>query len=121
MRASSATAPRIDAPPARRPEAAVTVGAPATMAVAAGVGLIAALLAGCFSLKEPPCAFSCADPPHACPAHYACMTDGLCHKEGTTLACFLTSPTDAGIELGAITDDDAAPAADASPDGAGAD
>jgi len=37
-------------------------------------------LAGCFSPKQPACAFSCADD-GICPAGYSCQTDGVCHRD----------------------------------------
>jgi hypothetical protein len=64
----------------------------------------------CFSLKQPPCAFSCAEPSHLCPANYTCGTDDLCHREGATVTCGLTSPVDAGP--------DAVDSADGTADGA---
>jgi|GEM_PF-5389891 len=62
---------------------------------------------GCFSLKEPPCAFSCVQPPNRCPEGYACGTDGLCHRAAATGICYLTPPGDGGAEA-LDPDDDAA-------------
>ncbi len=66
-----------------------------TLALALATGLAAG---GCFSLKEPACAFSCQQPPHRCPESYACGTDGLCHRNGATATCGLTPP-DGGAAL----------------------
>ncbi len=61
---------------------------------------------GCFSLKELPCAFSCADPQHLCPANYTCGDDQLCHRIGATAVCPLIPP-DAGadVDLGTTSSD----------------
>jgi len=72
-----------------------------TVAVAA---LLAALVAGCFSPRQPACAFSCAAPPHSCPPQYACADDGFCHRAGDSGECMF--------------DVDAAPATDAAGDSA---
>ena len=72
-----------------------------------GLALVTALLAGiaaltsCFSLREPPCAFSCLAPPHRCPAQYTCESDGLCHRGGATGMCALTPPGDGGDDAAA--------------------
>ena len=70
--------------------------------VALAVGLLVlgagAGVAGCFSLKEPPCAFTCVEAQHRCPERYTCGDDGLCHREGATAMCGLTSPFDAGTD-----------------------
>lgn len=60
-----------------------------------GLGLAAVVPLACFSLKEPPCAFSCLTPPHRCPEQYTCQADGLCHREGAAGMCILTPPIDA--------------------------
>ncbi len=70
-------------------------------------GLLSASLGACFSLKEPPCAFSCLEPPHRCPESYSCLSDGLCHRQGATGACFLTPPGDGGADDGAAASDGA--------------
>lgn len=62
------------------------------------LALGAAGFAGCFSLKEPPCAFTCVEAAHRCPESYTCGDDGLCHREGATATCGLTSPFDAGVD-----------------------
>ena len=65
------------------------------LATLLGLALAAIVPLACFSLKEPPCAFSCVTPPHRCPEQYTCQADGLCHREGATGICGLTSPVDA--------------------------
>jgi hypothetical protein len=54
----------------------------------------------CFSLNEPSCAFSCLEPPHLCPASYACGADFLCHRLGAMGACALTPPSDGAADAG---------------------
>jgi hypothetical protein len=67
--------------------------------LAAGVAL------GCFSPKEPECAFSCvAD--GLCPADHHCAEDGLCHRDDGHGTCSLPAQTDAGADA----PDDAGPA-----------
>lgn len=67
--------------------------------------LAAAVTFGCFDLKEPPCAFSCATPPHRCPAMYTCGDDGLCYREGAERSrCALLPPTDAGVDAESAPD-----------------
>jgi hypothetical protein len=68
---------------------------------AGSVALAVAAPLACFSLKEPPCAFTCVDPPHLCPASYACGTDGLCHLEGATGVCPFSPPDDGGRDADA--------------------
>lgn len=67
------------------------------------IGLLASAVTagalGCFELKEPPCAFSCATPPHRCPEQYTCGDDGLCYREGADRTqCPLLPPDDAGTD-----------------------
>jgi hypothetical protein len=50
----------------------------------------------CFSLKEPPCAFTCVEPPHRCPSNYTCGDDGLCHRVGVATMCPLAPPGNDG-------------------------
>ena len=73
------------------------------LAFAARVGLIIGLIVGagwtlasCFSPREPPCAFSCMQPPQRCPPNYTCGADGYCHRVGATSACDFENPHDAG-------------------------
>jgi hypothetical protein len=66
--------------------------------------LLGAIPVACFSLKEPPCAFSCLQPPNRCPENYTCEADGLCHHHGATESCFLTAPGDAGADVSATLD-----------------
>jgi hypothetical protein len=80
--------------------------------LALGLGLG---LAGCFSLREPPCAFSCVQPPHLCPDQYTCQADGLCHRNGAVGVCTSTPPGDAGVEAAEGGDADAVDTADAAP------
>lgn len=72
------------------------------------LGCLAAAPIACFSLQQPPCAFTCVDPPHLCPADYTCGTDFLCHRNGTTVMCGLSPPDDGGLERQADDADDAA-------------
>ena len=66
-------------------------GPAAALLLAAG----AAIAAGCFSPQQPGCAFSCANPPHACPASYECGDDGFCHRSDGLGYCNLGASTDA--------------------------
>ena len=75
------------------------------LAVVSALGL--GLSAGCFSLREPPCAFSCVQAPHLCPDQYVCQADGLCHRNGAVGVCTLIPPSDAGIEAAAVEGGDA--------------
>ncbi len=71
---------------------------------ALALGGLAVVPVACFSLKQPPCAFACEDPPHLCPENYTCGADFLCHRDGTTPEmCGLTPPGDGGA--GTDTDD----------------
>lgn len=56
--------------------------------------------AGCFSPKQPACAFSCAKDGD-CPAGYSCEADGICHRAGTQETCDLPSLNDAAQDAGA--------------------
>ena len=71
--------------------------------------LLLALLApaACYSPRQPPCAFSCADD-GLCPSGFTCGGDGICHRDGAEGVCDIDPQTDAG-DAGA---DDGAPAAD---------
>ena len=65
----------------------------------AGLVLLAATGVGCFSPRQPVCAFSCATEPHACPANYQCGDDGICHRDGVNddgATCPLDDTSDAG-------------------------
>ena len=66
-----------------------------TRASVATLLLAAAALAGCFSARQPPCAFSCAAD-GVCPAGYSCGTDGVCHHDNDQGACDIPALTDAG-------------------------
>jgi len=77
-------------------------------ALCAALLLAAAALAGCFSARQPPCAFSCAAD-GVCPAGYSCGTDGICHHDDDTGTCDISAQLDAG---GAGAADGGADAAD---------
>ena len=72
------------------------------------------LLAGCFNIDEPPCAYSCGSNGE-CPDDYSCGSDNYCHLHGTGLCSYsdlalapdLTVPenmTDSGVPDLAATD-----------------
>jgi hypothetical protein len=71
--------------------------------------LVAALIpfAGCYSVEEPTCAFSCGDN-GLCPDDYMCLADGFCHLHGDPKACTFpdaaVSITDGGEDLTSTTD-----------------
>jgi hypothetical protein len=65
-----------------------------------------AATAGCFSPRQPPCAFSCADD-GLCPSGYSCQADGVCHRDDGQGTCDLPSQIDAG-DAGADVPGDAA-------------
>ena len=52
--------------------------------------------AGCFSPDQPACQFSCALPPHACPANYVCRADNYCHRKDSTGLCMGFPLSEAG-------------------------
>jgi hypothetical protein len=65
----------------------------------AALGALVGSSVGCFDLKKPPCAFSCAEPPHRCPENYSCGDDGLCYREGADpTLCQLNPPADGGTD-----------------------
>ena len=49
---------------------------------------------GCFSPRQPGCAFSCVDDV-VCPSGYSCAADGLCHRDDGQGTCGLPSQVDA--------------------------
>ena len=57
--------------------------------------LAVAATAGCYSPKQPPCAFSCADD-GLCPSGYTCQADGVCHRDDSQGTCDIPSQIDAG-------------------------
>ena len=59
----------------------------ALLAVAAAVG--------CYSPKQPACAFSCVDD-GVCPAGFTCQADGVCHRDDSQGTCTIPSQIDAG-------------------------
>jgi hypothetical protein len=75
---------------------------PLVLLAAGSVAFASAAPVACFSLKQPPCAFTCVEPPHLCPENYACGTDGLCHLEGATGVCPFAPPDDGGPDTGAL-------------------
>jgi hypothetical protein len=62
------------------------------------LGSLAATVAGCFSPRNTPCAFTCVSTGNLCPDGFTCGTDGLCHRDGAEDVCSLTSPYDAGAD-----------------------
>lgn len=63
-------------------------------------------MAGCFSPREAPCAFTCVSAEKLCPEGYLCGEDGLCHRitaPGDEGICLLNAP-DAGTSALASTD-----------------
>jgi len=67
--------------------------------LAIALAALATVPVACFDLKTPPCAFSCAQPPHSCPQHYTCGDDGLCYRDGADpTKCPLTPPGDAASD-----------------------
>jgi hypothetical protein len=76
---------------------AVLKPSPTMCSGVAVAALLAALVAGCFSPRQPPCAFSCATPPHSCPSQYACADDGFCHRDDDSGTCMF------GVDAGAVT------------------
>jgi hypothetical protein len=57
--------------------------------------LAAAALAGCFSARQPPCAFSCAAD-GVCPSGDSGGTDGVCHHDNDPGTCDISAQADAG-------------------------
>jgi hypothetical protein len=72
-----------------RPRSAVVLLAFAALSIS---------LTGCFTPRNPPCAFTCVSSGNLCPDGYACGTDGLCHRAGADDVCGFTSPYDAGSD-----------------------
>jgi len=66
-----------------------------TRSCVAALWLAAAVLAGCFSARQPACAFSCAAD-GVCPAGYSCGADGVCHHDDDPAACDIPAQIDAG-------------------------
>jgi hypothetical protein len=65
-----------------------------------------AALPGCFSPRQPACAFSCATD-GLCPGDYHCADDGLCHRDDGQGMCTLAPQLDAAQDAGADASDDA--------------
>jgi hypothetical protein len=57
--------------------------------------LAVAAAAGCYSPKQPACAFSCVDD-GICPAGFTCQSDGVCHRDDSQGTCTIRSQSDAG-------------------------
>jgi hypothetical protein len=66
-----------------------------TRSLVAALLFAAAALAGCFSARQPPCAFSCAAD-GVCPAGYSCGSDGVCHHDNDPGSCDIPAQIDAG-------------------------
>jgi hypothetical protein len=79
--------------------------------------LAVAVSASCYSPKQLPCAFSCADD-GICPAGFTCQADGVCHRDDSQAICDIPSQIDAG-DAGAADGNGPDSAADdaATPDG----
>jgi hypothetical protein len=110
----------ISSPEQRRGDAGVTAPPrapraclPAVANIAARVYLLGLLvlagpMGGCFSLQQPACAFSCAEPPNRCPEGYSCGDDRICHRSDgarDVTACPLTAPApapDASVDAASV-------------------
>ena len=57
---------------------------------------------GCFSPRQPVCAFSCVDD-GVCPSGYSCAADGLCHTDAGQGTCDIAPQIDASQD--AVSDD----------------
>jgi hypothetical protein len=68
---------------------------------------LAATASGCFSVKQPACAFSCATD-GLCPAGYSCAADGVCHRDDGQGTCDIPPQIDAGDAAADTADDGAA-------------
>jgi hypothetical protein len=78
--------------------------------------LAVAATAGCYSPKQPPCAFSCADD-GLCPSGYTCQADGVCHRDDSQGTCDIPSQIDAGDAGSSDAGSDDAGTSDAGTDG----
>jgi hypothetical protein len=63
-------------------------------------------LPGCFSPRQPACAFSCAAD-GLCPAGYSCGGDGVCHRDDGQGTCEIPSQVDAARDADVPDGDDA--------------
>jgi hypothetical protein len=79
-------------------------------AVALALGL-AFISTGCFSPKQPPCAFSCAAD-GLCPSGYTCADDGVCHRDDGQGTCDIPSQIDAAQDAASGDGDGAGDATD---------
>jgi hypothetical protein len=73
-----------------------TRGAPWKFLLA--IAVVLGAVTGCFSPRNPPCAFTCITAGNLCPDSFTCGTDGLCHRDGAEDVCGLSSPYDAGAD-----------------------
>jgi hypothetical protein len=58
--------------------------------------------AGCFSVTQPLCSFTCADEDPKCPVDYVCLSDGYCHLHGNSQSCGFSDaavPNDLAMSL----------------------
>jgi len=69
--------------------------------------LLLALLApaGCYSPRQPACAFSCADD-GLCPSGFTCASDGVCHRDDTQGICEIDAQVDAAQDTAQDADRD---------------
>ena len=83
----------------------------ARIAACAALLFVAAAAPGCFHPDKPSCAFSCVEPPHACPTGFTCGDDGLCHDPTSAQVCLIdlvdAAATDATDAESAATPHDA--------------
>jgi hypothetical protein len=79
----------------------------ALVVAVAATAAAGAALPGCFSPRQPGCAFSCAAD-GICPADYTCGDDGFCHRDDGQGFCTLTPQNDAAQDAGDAGVDDAA-------------
>jgi hypothetical protein len=70
-----------------------------TLIVALFAAVSGLTVSACFTPDHPPCAFTCADPPHTCPSGYTCGADNLCHDPNNPGTCGIVL-TDGAVESG---------------------
>jgi hypothetical protein len=68
-------------------------GVALSLGVCAALALLAMIALGCFSPRQPECAFSCVSD-GLCPAAYHCGDDGLCHRDDGQGVCTLPPQRD---------------------------
>jgi hypothetical protein len=81
--------------------------------VARSLALLLLGLTGCFSPKQPACAFSCADD-GICPAGYSCQADRVCHRDDDPDGACVIPPQQIDGSDAPVADGGAADAGDAS-------